>query len=950
MLDKTFNPSESEPRLYAGWETSGAFACDPGSSAAPFTIMIPPPNVTGSLHMGHALTFTVQDVLIRWRRMQGRDALWQPGTDHAGIATQMVVERLLAEQGNADRRAMGREAFIERVWQWKAESGGTITRQLRRLGASLDWPRERFTMDAGLSAAVREVFFALYHTKDANGRGLIYRDRRLVNWDPRLQTAISDLEVETLEIKGRLWHIAYPIADAPGQFITVATTRPETMLGDTAVAVHPDHPTLAALIGKQAVLPLVGRRIPIIADTYADPEKGTGAVKITPAHDFNDFVVGQRHNLPMPSVLDRQARVTVAEIADAVVAVDGVADPAFVRGLDGQDRFAARKAIVAELERLGLLGKVEPHTHQVPHGDRGGVPIEPLLTTQWYCNAEVLAKPAIEAVETGKTQFVPKQWENTFFAWMRDIQPWCISRQLWWGHRIPAWYGPDGAVFVGHDESEAQVAADAHYGHGGEKLAQDEDVLDTWFSSGLWPFSTLGWPEKTPELARYYPGDVLVTGFDIIFFWVARMMMQGIHFMGEVPFHTVYIHGLVRDERGQKMSKSKGNIIDPLELIDRYGADALRFTICALTGPGRDVKLGAARVESYRSFVTKLWNAARFCEMNGIVPDPEFDATSARLPLTRWILDAANDAVAQATEALERYRIDEYAAVCYRFTWNTFCDWFVEFAKPALASRPGSPGAGSPVMADERRPSTTFDLSEVVDAGPKPRHDAGAPVPDAADTAAAREVRGTAAYVLGVILRLLHPAMPFVTEELWDRFGYGADYSLIRAPWPTPVAVTDGVAARQELDWVVRLITEVRAVRAEMNVPPGTPAPILLRDAAPETLARAARWIDAIRRLARAPELKPLLGEMPKGSAQAVLDEATVILPLAEVIDLGTERLRLAKERDKAAGEATKLAQKLDNVDFVRRAPEEVVEENRERLATARAEVARLEAALRRLG
>jgi valyl-tRNA synthetase len=898
MLDKSFNPSETEARLYAGWESSGAFAADPASKAPPFTIMIPPPNVTGSLHMGHALTFTVQDVLIRWRRMQGRDALWQPGTDHAGIATQMVVERLLAEQGNEDRRTMGRAAFIDRVWQWKAESGDTITRQLRRLGASLDWPRERFTMDEGLSAAVREVFVTLY------GQGLIYRDRRLVNWDPKLQTAISDLEVETLEVKGHLWYITYPIAGEPGQFITVATTRPETMLGDTAVAVHPEHPSLAALIGKHAVLPLVGRLIPIVADAYADPEKGTGAVKITPAHDFNDFAVGQRHDLPMPSVLDRQARVTLAEIADTLVAVDGIADPAFVRGLDGQDRFVARKAIVAELERLGLLAKVEPHTHQVPHGDRGGVPIEPLLTTQWYCNAEVLAKPAIEAVETGKTQFVPKQWENTFFAWMRDIQPWCISRQLWWGHRIPAWYSDDGKVFVAHTEAAAQAQAREHYG-ADVKLTQDEDVLDTWFSSGLWPFSTLGWPEKTQALARYYPGDVLVTGFDIIFFWVARMMMQGIHFMGEVPFHTIYIHGLVRDERGQKMSKSKGNIIDPLALIDQYGADALRFTICALTGPGRDVKLGAARVESHRSFVTKLWNAARFCEMNGIAPDPAFDPGAARLPLTRWILEVANDAVAQATEALERYRIDDYAAAGYRFTWNMFCDWFVELAKPVLAE---------------------------------------------GDTPSAREVRGVAAYVLGIVLRLLHPAMPFVTEELWDRLGYGAQYSLIRAPWPTPVAVTDGAAARQELDWVVRLITEVRAVRAEMNVPLGTPAPILLRDAAPETLARAARWLDAIRRLARASELKPLIGEMPKGSAQAVLDEATVIIPLADVIDLDTERLRLAKERDKAAGEAKKLVQKLENQDFVRRAPEEIVAENRERLATAHAETARLEAALARIG
>jgi valyl-tRNA synthetase len=899
MLDKTYDPAEIEPRLYAGWESFGAFACDPTSGAKPFTIMIPPPNVTGSLHMGHALTFTVQDVLIRWRRMQGRDTLWQPGTDHAGIATQMVVERLLAEQGNIDRRTMGREAFIQRVWQWKAESGGTITRQLRRLGASLDWPRERFTMDAGLSRAVREVFVTLYR------QGLIYRDRRLVNWDPNLQTAISDLEVENQEVRGSLWHIRYPIADEPARSIIVATTRPETMLGDTAVAVHPKDARYGDLVGKLAVLPLVGRRIPIVADEYSDPEKGTGAVKITPAHDFNDFEVGRRHDLPMPTILDREARVSIAEIDDALASVNGVSDPAFTRSLNGKDRFAARKAIVDELQRLELLEKTERHVHQVPHGDRSGVPIEPRLTTQWYANAEALAKPAIEAVETGKTEFVPKQWENTFFAWMRTIQPWCISRQLWWGHRIPAWYGPDGSVFVAHEEAEARAAADAHYGHSGETLAQDEDVLDTWFSSGLWPFSTLGWPEETPELARYYPGDVLVTGFDIIFFWVARMMMQGIHFMHDVPFHTVYIHGLVRDERGQKMSKSKGNIIDPLELIDKFGADALRFTICALTGPGRDVKLGASRVQDHRSFVTKLWNAARFCEMNGIAPDPSFDPTRATLPLTRWILDATNTAVREATAALEAFRFDEYAAACYRFTWNTFCDWFLEFAKPALAE---------------------------------------------GETAAAAEVRATAAHVLGILLRLLHPAIPFVTEELWDRFGYGQPYSLIRAAWPAPVALPGVQTVRAELDWVVRLISEVRSVRSEMNVPPSATMPVLLRDAAPETLARAARWNDTIRRLARATDVQALNGDMPQGSAQAVLDEATVVLPLAGTIDVQAERTRLTRERDKTRSEIDKVAKKLANADFVRRAPEEVVTENRDRLAAFQAEVARLEAALSWIG
>ena len=896
MLTKTFQPNEIESALYEGWEKSGAFAADPASPAAPFTIMIPPPNVTGSLHMGHALTFTVQDVLIRWRRMQGRDALWQPGTDHAGIATQMVVERLLADE-QTRRQDLGRERFLDRVWQWKAESGGTITRQLRRLGASLDWPRERFTMDEGLSAAVREVFVTLYR------QGLIYRDRRLVNWDPKFQSAISDLEVDSTEVKGHLWYIRYPVAGEPGRFITVATTRPETMLGDTGIAVHPGDPRYADLVGRAAILPLVGRRIPIVADEYSDPEKGTGAVKITPAHDFNDFGVGQRHDLPMPSVLDRAARVTLAEVADVIAPVAGIADPAMLRTLEGLDRGDARSAIVAELERLGLLDRIEPHTHQVPHGDRSGVAIEPLLTVQWYANAAELAKPAIAAVEKGAASFVPKQWENTFFAWMRDIQPWCISRQLWWGHRIPAWYGPDGSVFVAHTQAEARAAARARYGRD-EALTQDEDVLDTWFSSALWPFSTLGWPEQTPEVARYYPGDVLVTGFDIIFFWVARMMMMGLHFMGEVPFREIYIHGLVRDERGQKMSKSKGNIIDPLSLIDTYGADALRFTICALTGPGRDVKLGPQRVEGYRSFVTKLWNAARFCEMNAVAPDAAFDPASARLPLNRWLLDAANRAIAEATAALEAYRFDEYAACCYRFTWNGFCDWYLEFAKPLLAG---------------------------------------------SDAEAAAEVRRTAAYVLGVILRLLHPAMPFVTEALWDHFGYGAPCSLIRAAWPVSAPVADAQTARAELDWVIRLIGEVRAVRSEMNVPPSVLTPILLRDARPETLARGQAWIEAIRRLARASALEALTGEMPRGVAQAVVDEATLVLPLAEVIDLDAERARLAKERGRADQEVQKIAKKLDNADFVRRAPEAVVEENRDRLRAARDEVARLDAALRRI-
>jgi valyl-tRNA synthetase len=892
MLSKSHAPAATEQTIYAGWEAGAAFAADPQSNAAPFTIMIPPPNVTGSLHMGHALTFTVQDVLVRYRRMTGRDTLWQPGTDHAGIATQMVVERLLAAEGTT-RQALGRDAFLERVWQWKTESGGAITTQLRRIGASLDWPRERFTMDDGLSEAVREVFVTLHR------QGLIYRDRRLVNWDPKFQSAISDLEVETIEQRGSIWHLRYKLADGSGE-IVVATTRPETMLGDTAVAVNPEDARYTALVGREVILPLTGRRIPIVADSYSDPEKGTGAVKITPAHDFNDFEVGRRHGLAMPSVLDRAAKVTLAEIE--LEAVPGLADPDFTRTLDGLDRFEARKRIVAELERLELLVAVEPHTNQVPHGDRSGVPIEPLLTVQWYCNAEALAKPAIAAVEQGRTKFVPQQWENTFFAWLRDIQPWCISRQLWWGHRIPAWYGPDGAVFVERDEAAAQAAADAHYGAATE-ITRDPDVLDTWFSSALWPFSTLGWPQQTPELATYYPGDVLVTGFDIIFFWVARMMMMGLHFMDEVPFHTVYIHGLVRDERGQKMSKSKGNVIDPLALIDQFGADALRFGITRLCGPGRDVKLGASTVETARGFITKLWNAARFAEMNGIRADDDFSPDQATLPLTRWLLASASDTIAEATAALEAYRFDDYANACYRFAWNTYCDWFLELAKPALAT----------------------------------------------EGAEATEVKRIAAYVQGLLLRLLHPCTPYVTEELWAEFGYGEPGSLIRAPWPAPFPVPGAAEARAELDWVVRLISEVRAVRAEMNVAPSIKAPVLLRDASPETLDRGARWIEAIGRMARASEFGVAPAEIARGSAQIVLDEATIVIPLLGLIDLDAEHGRLSKDRVRVLKDIDTARRKLDNADFVARAKPDVVEENRDRVAAGEAELVRIDAALARI-
>jgi valyl-tRNA synthetase len=883
-LDKHFETAEAEARIYAAWEASGVFAAHPASNAAPYTIMIPPPNVTGSLHVGHALTNVLQDILIRFRRMQGRDVLWQPGTDHAGIATQMVVERLLDAE-KISRKDIGREAFLERVWQWKAQSGGTISRQLRRLGASADWARERFTMDEGMSRAVREAFVRLHDD------GLIYRDRRLVNWDTKFQTAISDLEVETREMKGHLWYLRYPVEG--GGEIVVATTRPETMLGDAAVAVHPQNEKIGHLIGKFAILPLLNKRIPIIGDDYADPEKGTGAVKITPAHDFNDFEVGKRHDLPTPSILDKQGRITLAELGEV---------PDFVNTLAGLDRFEARKVIVAELEATGVLEKIEPHVNQVPHGDRSGTVIEPLLTLQWYCNAKVLAGPAIEAVETGTVKFEPKQWENTFFAWMRDVQPWCISRQLWWGHRIPAWYGPDGIYFVARDEAGALAKAEAHYGRT-VTLTQDEDVLDTWFSSALWPFSTLGWPEQTPELQKYYPTDVLVTGFDIIFFWVARMMMMGLHFMGDVPFRTVAINGLVRDERGQKMSKSKGNVVDPLDMIEQFGTDALRFTVAASAGQGRDVKLGPAKVEANRSFVTKIWNAARFCEMNGVKPNPSYNPENAKLPLSRWILDAANSAIADATATLDAFRTNDYASACWHFAWGDFCDWFLEFAKPVFLS--------------------------------------------GGDDAA--EIRDVAAYVLGVLLRLMHPVTPFVTAELWDHFGYGEPGSLITAAWPEPCTLTSAEAARDEIYWVVKFISEIRTVRSEMNVPPSIKAPIFLKDASAETLARAARWEEAISRMARASSVGPLTGEIPNGSAQAVVNEATIILPLAELIDLAAERTRLTSTRAKTAAELDKVNAKLADEKFTARAPAAIIEENQERRANFAAELARLDAALARI-
>jgi valyl-tRNA synthetase len=890
MLEKTFDPKSVEPRLYAEWEASGGFAPTDDPNAEPFSIVIPPPNVTGSLHIGHALNNTLQDVLIRFERMRGKAALWLPGTDHAGIATQMVVERQLAEAGNQSRRDLGRDDFVAKIWEWKAKSGGTIVNQLKRLGASCDWSRERFTLDEGLSAAVRKVFVTLYKEK------LIYRDKRLVNWDPHFQTAISDLEVEQREVDGHYWHFAYPLEDGSGE-IVVATTRPETMLGDVAVAVHPTDERYKAMIGRAVRLPIVNRPVPIIADDYADPEKGSGAVKITPAHDFNDFMVGKRNNLPMINIFDDFAKIN-----------DNA--PTEYRGLD---RFAARKKVVEAFEALGLLREVEKTRHMVPHGDRSGVVVEPYLTDQWYVNAEELARPAIKAIEQGDTVFVPKAWEKTYFEWMRNIQPWCISRQLWWGHRIPAWFGPGGKIFVAETEEEAKKQALEHYGRD-EPLRQDEDVLDTWFSSALWPFSTLGWPEKTEDLARFYPTHTLITGFDIIFFWVARMMMQGLHFMEEVPFKRIFINALVRDAEGKKMSKSKGNVMDPLELVDDYGADALRFTLTAMSGQARDIKLSRERIEGYRNFGTKLWNATRFTQMNGAQRAEGFDPAKVKLPLNRWIVGETTRTAQAVTAALDGCGFDAAADALYRFVWRQYCDWYVELSKPVL----------------------------------------GKPEETVADEAARDETRATAAWVLDVILKLLHPVMPFLTEELWGQtqgLGAARDHKgfLMVARWPDlPDSLIDP-AADAQIGLIVETIAEGRSVRAELNVPNSARPPLLVVGA---TEAQRGVLQDAaplIMQMLRVAEVR-VVETAPAGAIPYVVEGATLALPVAEFIDVAAERARLAKEIANLAADIDRTAKKLANADFVARAPEEVVEENRERLADAQAAKAKLEAALARLG
>ena len=897
-MDKSYQPSEIEQRIYERWETLGCF--EPAGDGPRYCIMIPPPNVTGTLHMGHAFQHTIMDTLIRYHRMLGKRVLWQPGTDHAGIATQMVVERLLAAEGSS-RSELGREGFLDRVWQWKAQSGDRIAQQLRRIGASVAWSRERFTMDPGLSAAVTRVFVSLYE------QGMIYRGKRLVNWDPVLHTALSDLEVVAAEEDGQLWYFRYPLA-AREERLVVATTRPETMFGDTAVAVHPQDRRYAHLVGQDIELPLVARRIPIIADEHVDPEFGTGCVKITPAHDFNDYDIGKRHDLPMINVLT----------ADAAM------NDACPEAYRGMDRFAARAAIVSEFERLGLLDKVENYTVKIPRGDRSGAVIEPYLTDQWYVDVESLVKPAIAAVEAGRTRFVPEHWSKTYFEWMHNIQDWCISRQLWWGHRIPAWYDDRGKVYVAASE------ADARRRHGiadSVALRQDEDVLDTWFSSGLWPFSALGWPRKTAALDDFYPGSVLVTGFDIIFFWVARMIMLGIRFMDEVPFREVYIHGLIRDQDGQKMSKSKGNVLDPLDLIDgvdldtllrkrttglmqpqlapkieqatrrqfpegieQYGADALRFTFAALATTGRDIRFDLGRIEGYKNFCNKLWNAAHYVLLHAGEDEAGEDEYSAA---DRWIRARLDHAVHQVRQHFDQYRLDLAAQAIYEFTWHEFCDWYIELSKPMLTA-------------------------DKVSAGVR------------------RGTRRTLIETLETLLRLLHPIMPFITEEIWQQLAPIAGIegeTIMRRPFPD-AADTPSADAVADIEWLRRLILGIRQIRGEMDIPPGKPVPLILKNATDLDRCRAQRHALLLERVGRVASVTTLdEGAQTPPAAIALLDELRVLVPLKGLIDVGAELARLEKRHAKLAAERAKSAGKLGNDGFVNKAPAAVIAQERERLA-----------------
>jgi valyl-tRNA synthetase len=903
-MDKTFKPADIESRWYSEWEEKNYFAPQGGERA--YSIMIPPPNVTGSLHMGHGFQEAIMDALIRFHRMRGHNTLWQVGTDHAGIATQMVVERQLEAEGT-NRHELGREAFIERVWQWKEESGGTITRQLRRLGSSLDWSRERFTMDPGMSAAVQEVFIRLHR------EGLIYRGQRLVNWDPALHTAISDLEVISEEEQGKLWHFDYPLADGEG-YVTVATTRPETMLGDTAVAVHPEDERYAHLIGKSIKLPLTDREIPVIADDYVDREFGSGCVKITPAHDFNDYEIGKRHALPMINIFNNSAEIS-SEAPEAY---------------HGMDRFEARKQVVADLDKLGYLAKVEDHTLKVPRGDRSGVVIEPYLTDQWYVDAKQLAQPAIAAVENGDIRFVPAQWENTYFAWMRDIQDWCISRQLWWGHRIPAWYDDEGKVYVG--ESEDTVRQEHKLGDE-IALRQDQDVLDTWFSSSLWTFATLGWPEDTEELKTFHPSSVLVTGFDIIFFWVARMIMMTLHLRDEVPFHTVYVHGLVRDGQGQKMSKSKGNVLDPIDLIDgieletlvakrtagmmqprlaekiekatrqefpdgleAYGTDALRFTYYSLASTGRDIKFDIGRIEGFRNFCNKIWNAARYVLMN--CENEEFgngnDAVIELSLADRWIIDRFDETVVTVTESLDAYRLDHASQALYEFIWNEYCDWYLELSKPVLWDDDASP-------------------------------------------AAKRGTRQTLLHVMESSLRLLHPFMPFITEEIWQTVSpltNSSGATIMLQPYPTPHSEEPDTQARLDIEWLKAVILGVRTIRGEMNIPPGKVLDILLRGGSSTDRERLQQNSLYLKKLAKLNDISWLLeGAEAPAAATALAGDLEILVPMADLIDKDAEITRLEKEIGKLDQDIVRIRKKLDNASFVDKAPAAVVAKEKEKLA-----------------
>ncbi|KLU14182.1 MULTISPECIES: valine--tRNA ligase [Xenorhabdus] len=933
-LDKTYNPTEIEQPLYNHWEQNGYFKPNGDTSRESFCIVIPPPNVTGSLHMGHAFQQTIMDTMVRYQRMQGKNTLWQAGTDHAGIATQMVVERKIAAEEGKTRHDYGREAFIDKIWQWKAESGGNISNQMRRLGNSVDWERERFTMDEGLSKAVKEAFVRLYQDD------LIYRGKRLVNWDPKLRTAISDLEVENREVKGSMWHLRYPLADgvktAEGKdYLIVATTRPETMLGDTGVAVNPEDPRYKDLIGKEILLPLVNRRIPVVGDEHADMEKGTGCVKITPAHDFNDYEVGKRHSLPMINILTFDGNIReAAEVFDSNGEVSDLYPTDIPAEYRGMERFAARKAVVAEFEKQGLLVEIKPHDLTVPYGDRGGVVIEPMLTDQWYVRTAPLAKVAIEAVENGDIQFVPKQYENMYYSWMRDIQDWCISRQLWWGHRIPAWYDAQGNVYVGRNEEE--VRRENNLGTD-IILTQDEDVLDTWFSSGLWTFSTLGWPEQTEALKTFHPTDVLVSGFDIIFFWIARMIMLTMHFIKDengkpqVPFKTVYMTGLIRDEEGQKMSKSKGNVIDPLDMIDgiplenllekrtgnmmqpqmaekirkrteqqfpegieAHGTDALRFTLAALASTGRDINWDMKRLQGYRNFCNKLWNASRFVLMNTEGQDCGQNGGEMLLSLAdRWILAEFNQTIKAYREALDTHRFDIAANILYEFTWNQFCDWYLELSKPAI---------------------------------------------NKGTEAEVRAARHTLIEVLEGLLRLAHPIIPFITETIWQRVkvvkGIDADTIMLQ-PFPEFDQAKADELALNDLEWIKEAIIAVRNIRAEMNIAPSKPLEVLLRDANDDAQRRVAENLNFLQAMGRLSSVTVLAaGEAAPVSVTKLINGAEVLIPMAGLINKDAELARLDKEIEKLDKEISSIESKLANEGFVSRAPEAVVAKERERLAT----------------